>query len=74
MPSLEAQDVDAAVDLLTQQLENDPLVAERARLTEYYLGDITPGASTRRFVEACDHLIEVRDQEMGRIALARAGR
>lgn len=74
VPSLEAQDVDAAVDLLTQQLENDPLVAERARLTEYYLGDITPGASTRRFVEACDHLIEVRDQEMDRIALARAGR
>ncbi len=35
--------------VITETLEKDPLAAERARWADYYFGDVTPGASLKRF-------------------------
>ncbi|MGH8964302.1 MAG: hypothetical protein ACRDXB_03085, partial [Actinomycetes bacterium] len=57
-------DVLATVD---RELSDDPTREQRLRLREHYLGDTTPGASTRRFVAACERLMEIRDREVARI-------
>ncbi len=71
VPTVLADDVDAAVRSVAEHIEHDPLQHERKALTEYYLGDLTPGAATRRFVDACGRLVALRDQEMERIAAHR---
>jgi len=68
VPAITTGDVDAAVESFREHIEHDPLRSARKELTDYYLGDLTPGASTRRFVEACTRLVALRDQEMARIA------
>ncbi|MGP9538494.1 CDP-glycerol glycerophosphotransferase family protein [Brachybacterium sp. AOP43-C2-M15] len=48
-------------------IEHDPLREKRIELTEYYLGDITPGSSLRRFLDACRRLAARRDELWARI-------
>ncbi|WP_166849868.1 CDP-glycerol glycerophosphotransferase family protein [Isoptericola sp. BMS4] len=72
-PALPAGAVDAVVALVDRELGEDPTRDERLRLREHYLGDTTPGASTRRFIDACERLMAVRDGEIARIAEERAG-
>lgn len=67
VPSMSVADVAEAIGLLRRHLTLDPTRVERRELISYYLGDITPGASTRRFVEACDRLVGIRDAEIDRI-------
>lgn len=66
VPRLRVQDVGSVHDLVTEQVEHDPAGAARAALTEYYLGDTTPGTATRRFLDACTEVIAVRDREWRR--------
>lgn len=61
VPRLPVSALDTAADLLAEQVERDPAGEARSALTEYYLGDTTPGASTRRFIAACTELVELRD-------------
>ena len=35
---------------------------DRARWVEHYFGDVTPGASMRRFLETCEDAIGLRDK------------
>ena len=63
VPRLPVEALGGVVDLVADHLERDPSRDERQRLTDYYLGDTTPGASTRRFVEACSRMIELRYRE-----------
>ena len=48
--------------LARELIEHDLLHEERRELIEYYLGDITPGASLARFLEACRRLAARRDE------------
>jgi len=66
-PRLTAAQVPDVARVVRQQLDEDPCREERARLVRYYLGDVTPGASLRRFLAACERLMEVRDAEWGRV-------
>ncbi len=43
---------------------DDTRRAERSRWVEHYFGDTTPGASMKRFLDACDHVISMRDRLM----------
>lgn len=48
--------------LARELIENDQKRDERIELIEYYLGDITPGSSLSRFLEACQRLSTRRDE------------
>ncbi|PWH06485.1 glycosyl transferase [Brachybacterium endophyticum] len=61
-PRLSAQDAPRAGEVANEQITEDPLADERRALTEYYLGDTTPGASLERFLKACDDLAVLRDE------------
>lgn len=62
VPRLRAEDAEGAGELLMEQITQDPQRAERRTLTEYYLGDTSPGASLRRFLDACRDLAARRDE------------
>lgn len=54
--------------LVREQIEEDPIRERRIALTEYYLGDTTPGTSLKRFLDACEAMAELRDREWARIS------
>ena len=62
MPRLDASEAHTAGAMATGILAHDPLHEERIELIEYYLGDISPGASLQRFLDACRHLSARRDE------------
>ena len=66
VPRLDVAGVPAVAGLLREQVERDPARAARAELLEYYLSDVTPGASQRAFVEACERMIELAGSETAR--------
>lgn len=70
-PSLAADEVSRAAELVLRQVREDPQRAERAALTEYYLGDVRPGEPTRRFVAAVEQMIAAGDAERARLAALR---
>jgi hypothetical protein len=57
-PWVEALDAGDVVKLVDVALDDDDAARRRAALVEHYLGDVTPGASTRRFVAACLDVME----------------
>jgi hypothetical protein len=68
VPRLAVSDLPGVVDLLAEQVARDPAREQRIALTDYYLGDTTPGVATRRFLDACTRVIELRDREWPRPA------
>lgn len=66
-PRLRVADVGDAAALVRQQVLDDRTWEERRRLVEYYLGDVTPGASLARFVDACESAIERHEVELARL-------
>jgi len=66
-PRLAASEAATAGRLARELIEHDPLREERIELIEYYLGDITPGSSLARFLEACRRLSTRRDELWARI-------
>jgi CDP-glycerol glycerophosphotransferase (TagB/SpsB family) len=54
--------LDRVVDLVEGWCADDARSADRARWVAHYFGDVTPGASMRRFLDACDDLIRTRDE------------
>src|SRR5699024_949871 len=61
-PRLSVDDAPGVGSLARELIEHDLLHEERLELIEYYLGDITPGASLARFLEACRRLSARRDE------------
>lgn len=47
--------------LVARHLADDPTREARSALVAHYLSDVTPGAATQRFVEACEHVMARRD-------------
>lgn len=68
VPRLAAADAATAGALATEQLTADPGRDERIELVEYYFGDVSPGAATRRFLDACAEVMARRDVEWERIS------
>lgn len=66
-PRLPASAATTAGSLARALIEDDPLRAERIELIEYYLGDITPGSSLERFLDACRRLAARRDELWRRV-------
>ena len=62
VPRLAESDGGRAGSLAQSQIEHDPLRAQRLELIEYYLGDVAPGRSLERFLEACRRLSTKRDE------------
>jgi len=48
--------------LVAEHLGEDPTAEARRALVEYYLGDVTPGAATARFLQACTDAMDLRDR------------
>jgi hypothetical protein len=67
VPRLEAAQATAAGTIVQEQIAQDPAREERLALTEYYLGDTSPGAALSRFLAACRDLAELRDRQWSRI-------
>jgi hypothetical protein len=61
VPRLTVDGLPGVAALVADLLDRDPGRAARADLVDYYLGDVSPGAATKRFLEACTHAIAVRD-------------
>ena len=59
LPSEQASDVLA---LLDEWCADDVRAGERKHWVQYYYGDTTPGASMRRFLDASDDVIALRDR------------
>lgn len=58
VPSISTAECDAIVSVLDEVISHpDPRSAE---VVEHYFGDTSPGAATKRFVEACDLLVRQR--------------
>lgn len=68
VPRLDVADLPTVTGLVRMQLEDDPSREARRALVDYYLGDTAPGAATRRFLDACSHVIELRDKEWSEIS------
>ncbi len=62
VPRLPVTDLPGVTALLADQLDRDPTRDARAGLVDYYLGDTTPGAATKSFLDACTKVISQRDQ------------
>lgn len=58
---LELREVLEAPALIAKEIAEDPGHDQRRALATYYLGDSTPGASMKRFLDACETLIARRD-------------
>jgi hypothetical protein len=67
VPRLSVTDLPGVVELIADQLDRDPTRAARAALVDYYLGDITQGAATKRFLDACAQVIAIRDEAWGAV-------
>src|SRR5699024_1809277 len=67
-PRIPVTEIVGAAHRMRTQVAQDPLATARRDLVGYYLGDVTPGASTERFLNAIDRLIELRDAEQRRLA------
>lgn len=53
---------DDYTDLVAHHLADDPTRRARAALVSHYLTDVSPGAATQRFVEACEQIMARRDR------------
>ena len=73
VPRLAVADLGGVADLVAEQVDRDPGREQRAELTEYYLGDTSPGAATARFLDACTEAIALRDREWPRPGSAGGG-
>lgn len=64
VPRLTVKDASTANVTVSSALQDEELRDDLAELTEYYLGDISAGAATKRFLAACDRMIDLnRDEE-----------
>jgi hypothetical protein len=62
VPRLAAADAARVADVVGEQLTLDPARQERLELIEYYVGDTTHGVATKRFIEACERVMDIRDR------------
>lgn len=62
VPRLPEAEAHRAGQIAREQIEHDPRREQRLELIEYYLGDVTPGRSLARFLEACARLSRKRDE------------
>lgn len=62
VPRLTAADARETGTIVRRELTDDPTAQARKELIEYYYGDVSPGASIERTIEAIRRLIALRDE------------
>lgn len=67
VPRLGEPDSGRAGAIARAELEHDARREQRLELIEYYLGDVAPGRSLERFLEACRRLSTKRDELWDRL-------
>jgi len=60
--NLRVDQLDRVAELVDGWVTDDVGRAERTGWIERYFGDVTPGASMRRFLDACEETIQLRDK------------
>lgn len=60
--NLPVSQLDRVAELVDGWVTDDTASADRDRWVEHYFGDVTPGASMRRFLDACEEAIQLRDK------------
>jgi hypothetical protein len=60
--TLPVDQLDRVAELVERWVTDDVARQERARWVEHYFGDVSPGASMRRFLDACEEAIVLRDK------------
>lgn len=58
---IDSSTLDGFGETVAARFDHDTLAAERVRLRGLYFGDLAPGESTRRFMEAIDAVVAERD-------------
>lgn len=66
-PWLGAAEASRIAEVVDDLRDDDAAAEARTRLIEHYLGDVSPGAGTRRFVEACVEVMARFEAERSRI-------
>jgi len=59
---LDEENIDNLNQLISEQLEKDPLKEQRVKIREYYLGDYKKGESTTLFIKKVLEVMEERDR------------
>jgi CDP-glycerol glycerophosphotransferase (TagB/SpsB family) len=59
---LDEENIDDLNQLITEQLENDPLKEQRIQIREYYLGNYKKGESTKFFIKKVLEVMDERDR------------
>jgi hypothetical protein len=62
VPRLSVSDLPGLAALVADHLDRDPTRDARSELIDYYLGDTSPGAATKKFLDACTRVIAARDE------------
>ena len=70
---VDAATVDGLSALLAARLRDDVHRGARAELRRHYFGDLAPGESTARFLDAIGEVIEARDAALAGSTLVMAG-
>ena len=70
---VDAVTVDGLSRLLAARLRDDVHREARAALRRHYFGDLAPGESTARFLDAIDEVVAARDGALARSSVALAG-
>jgi hypothetical protein len=60
--TLPVSDLSRVRELVDGWVANDAGRPDRDRWVAHYFGDVTPGASMRRFLDACEEAIQLRDK------------
>ena len=67
---VDSSTVGALGETVAARLADDVLRPERERMRRLYFGDLAPGESTRRFLDAIGEVIAERDRLLGRLPRA----
>lgn len=67
LPRLDVTEIAQLARLVETELTVDPNRKRRIELIDYYVGDTAPGASVKKFLAACDHVLALRDAEWDRV-------
>ena len=62
--SLTSENIDNILDVIKNEIENDPLKEKRREIKELYLGNYKKGESIKKFIDSVSKIIEQRDREV----------
>ncbi|HIP41299.1 MAG TPA: hypothetical protein EYG90_02150 [Campylobacterales bacterium] len=61
---LTLENVENLLDVVTDEIDNDPMKAHREEIKRVYLGDYKQGESIKKFIDSVSNIIAQRDREV----------